>query len=72
MQNALHLNLDGENFGEIANLSGIDATEWSWGALLQIMTTTVIKTCSSQMAYKELPMIWTTLITYPTKKYSKT
>jgi len=33
MSNALHLNLDGENFGEIANLSGIDATEWSWGAL---------------------------------------
>ncbi|WP_317194414.1 VCBS repeat-containing protein [Allomuricauda sp. CAU 1633] len=33
MQNALHLNLDGENFGEIANLSGINATEWSWGAL---------------------------------------
>lgn len=33
MQNALHLNLDGEKFGEIANLSGIDATEWSWGAL---------------------------------------
>ncbi len=33
MQNALHLNLDGENFGEIANLSGIEATEWSWGAL---------------------------------------
>ncbi|KAB5489371.1 VCBS repeat-containing protein [Flagellimonas hadalis] len=33
MQNALHLNLDGENFGEIANLSGIDATEWSWGGL---------------------------------------
>ncbi|MER3375460.1 MAG: VCBS repeat-containing protein [Allomuricauda sp.] len=33
MQNALHINLDGENFGEIANLSGIDATEWSWGAL---------------------------------------
>ena len=33
MQNALLLNLDGENFGEIANLSGIDATEWSWGAL---------------------------------------
>lgn len=33
MQNTLHLNLDGENFGEIANLSGIDATEWSWGAL---------------------------------------
>ncbi|WP_262420215.1 VCBS repeat-containing protein [Flagellimonas meishanensis] len=33
MQNALHLNLDGENFSEIGNLSGIDATEWSWGAL---------------------------------------
>ncbi|NDV15128.1 hypothetical protein GO009_03750 [Muricauda sp. TY007] len=33
MSNALHLNLDGKNFGEIANLSGIDATEWSWGAL---------------------------------------
>ncbi|MFD2099795.1 VCBS repeat-containing protein [Flagellimonas iocasae] len=33
MQNALHLNLDGENFGEVANLSGINATEWSWGAL---------------------------------------
>lgn len=33
MQNALHLNLDGERFGEIANLSGIEATEWSWGAL---------------------------------------
>src|SRR5690606_13119758 len=34
MQNTLHLNLDGENFSEIANLSGIDATEWSWGGLL--------------------------------------
>ena len=33
MSNALHLNLDGQNFGEIANLSGINATEWSWGAL---------------------------------------
>lgn len=33
MQNALHLNLGGERFGEIANLSGIEATEWSWGAL---------------------------------------
>ncbi|MEZ4809477.1 MAG: VCBS repeat-containing protein [Allomuricauda sp.] len=33
MQNTLHLNMDGEHFGEIANLSGIDATEWSWGAL---------------------------------------
>ena len=33
MSNALHLNLGDENFGEIASLSGIDATEWSWGAL---------------------------------------
>ncbi len=33
MQNTLHLNLDGQHFGEIANLSGIEATEWSWGAL---------------------------------------
>src|SRR5690606_36635326 len=34
MQNTLHLNLDGENFSEIANLRGVDATEWSWGGLL--------------------------------------
>ncbi len=34
MQNTLHLNLGGENFSEIASLSGISATEWSWGALL--------------------------------------
>ncbi|WP_223826637.1 VCBS repeat-containing protein [Flagellimonas sp. S3867] len=34
MQNTLHLNLDGENFAEIGNLSGLSATEWSWGALL--------------------------------------
>src|SRR5690606_5410831 len=34
MQNTLHLNLDGEHFGEIANLTGVQATEWSWGALL--------------------------------------
>ena len=33
MQNTLHLNLDGERFSEIGNLSGISATEWSWGAL---------------------------------------
>ncbi len=33
MQNTLHLNLDGERFAEIGNLSGIDATEWSWGTL---------------------------------------
>jgi len=34
MQNTLHLNLDGERFSEIAHLSGISATEWSWGTLL--------------------------------------
>ncbi|MEL6918280.1 MAG: VCBS repeat-containing protein, partial [Bacteroidota bacterium] len=34
MQNTLHLNLGGTNFSEVANLSGISATEWSWGALL--------------------------------------
>ena len=34
MQNTLHLNLGSEQFGEIANLSGIDATEWSWGPLI--------------------------------------
>ena len=34
MQNTLHLNLGGDNFAEIGNLSGISATEWSWGALL--------------------------------------
>lgn len=33
MQNNLHLNLGNGNFGEIGNLSGISATEWSWGAL---------------------------------------
>ncbi|AWX44072.1 hypothetical protein HME9304_01072 [Flagellimonas maritima] len=33
MQNALHLNLGDGNFSETANLSGISATEWSWGAL---------------------------------------
>ncbi|MEO9512504.1 MAG: VCBS repeat-containing protein [Flavobacteriaceae bacterium] len=33
MQNTLHLNLGGTNFSEIANLSGISATEWSWGSL---------------------------------------
>lgn len=32
MQNTFHLNLDGERFSEIGNLSGISATEWSWGA----------------------------------------
>tara|TARA_R110002051_G_scaffold295922_1_gene361869 strand:- start:14667 stop:17960 length:3294 start_codon:yes stop_codon:yes gene_type:complete len=34
MQNTLHLNNEGENFSEIGNLSGISATEWSWGSLL--------------------------------------
>ncbi|WP_420320526.1 VCBS repeat-containing protein [Flagellimonas sp.] len=34
MQNTLHINLNGENFAEIGNLSGLAATEWSWGALL--------------------------------------
>ncbi|MEK6153303.1 VCBS repeat-containing protein [Flavobacteriaceae bacterium 3-367] len=34
MQNTLHLNLGDANFSEIGNLSGISATEWSWGALL--------------------------------------
>ncbi|MEM6892662.1 MAG: VCBS repeat-containing protein [Bacteroidota bacterium] len=33
MQNTFHLNLDGQRFAEIGNLSGIAATEWSWGAL---------------------------------------
>ncbi|MBS9463994.1 VCBS repeat-containing protein [Flagellimonas sp. 389] len=33
MQNAFLLNLGDNNFSEIANLSGISATEWSWGAL---------------------------------------
>ena len=33
MQNTLHLNLDGKRFSEIAHLSGINATEWSWGVL---------------------------------------
>ncbi|MGX1928506.1 VCBS repeat-containing protein [Flagellimonas sp. 2504JD4-2] len=34
MQNTLHLNLNGESFAEIGNLSGLAATEWSWGTLL--------------------------------------
>jgi hypothetical protein len=33
MQNTLHLNNSGNSFSEIANVSGIDATEWSWGPL---------------------------------------
>ncbi|NNE01681.1 MAG: VCBS repeat-containing protein, partial [Eudoraea sp.] len=34
MQNTLHLNLGNERFSEIAYLSGLAATEWSWGGLL--------------------------------------
>ena len=34
MQNALQLNLGGGRFSEMAFLSGIAATEWSWGSLL--------------------------------------
>lgn len=34
MQNSLQLNLDGNRFAEIANLSGVAKTDWSWGALL--------------------------------------
>ncbi len=34
MQNTLHLNLGDANFAQIGNLSGIAATEWSWGALI--------------------------------------
>ncbi|WP_231896412.1 VCBS repeat-containing protein [Gramella sp. MAR_2010_147] len=33
MQNTFHLNLGGLNFSEMAFLSGIAATEWSWSAL---------------------------------------
>lgn len=34
MQNTLHLNMGNSNFSEIAHLSGIAATEWSWAPLL--------------------------------------
>jgi len=33
MQNTLHLNLDGERFSDVAQLSNVAATEWSWGTL---------------------------------------
>lgn len=34
MQNTLQLNMGNNQFSEIANLSGISNTDWSWGALL--------------------------------------
>lgn len=34
MQNTFHLNNQGKNFSEIAYLSGIPSTEWSWSPLL--------------------------------------
>lgn len=33
-QNCLHLNDGKADFSEIAQLSGVDATDWSWGALI--------------------------------------
>ena len=33
-QNCLHINDGSANFQEIAQLSGVDATDWSWGALI--------------------------------------
>jgi enediyne biosynthesis protein E4 len=33
-QNCLHLNDGNADFSEIAQLSGVDATDWSWGALI--------------------------------------
>ena len=60
MQNTLHLNLDNENFAEISNLSGISATEWSWGSLLadfdndglkDIYITNGIKGATNDMGY---------------------
>ncbi|WP_445381137.1 VCBS repeat-containing protein [Robiginitalea sp. IMCC43444] len=35
MQNTLQLNMGGEQFSEIAELTGLAATEWSWGALIE-------------------------------------
>ena len=34
MSNTLHLNMGDTNFSEISNLTGIAATEWSWGPLI--------------------------------------
>ena len=33
-QNCLHLNDGNAEFSEVAQLSGVDATDWSWGALI--------------------------------------
>jgi hypothetical protein len=33
-QNCLHLNNGNAEFSEVAQLSGVDATDWSWGALI--------------------------------------
>ncbi len=33
-QNCLHLNDGNANFSEIAQMCGVDATDWSWGALI--------------------------------------
>lgn len=60
MQNTLHLNLGNGNFSEIAHISGIAATEWSWGALLadfdndglkDIFITNGIKGATNDMDY---------------------
>jgi hypothetical protein len=34
MKNCLHLNNGNNTFSEIANFSGVSATDWSWGALI--------------------------------------
>lgn len=34
MQNTLQFNNSGDSFSEIATYSGVEATDWSWGALL--------------------------------------
>jgi len=34
MKNCLHLNNGDGTFSEVANYSGVDATDWSWGALI--------------------------------------
>ncbi|MBK9492276.1 MAG: VCBS repeat-containing protein [Haliscomenobacter sp.] len=34
MQNCLQLNDGNAQFQEISNMSGVSATDWSWGALI--------------------------------------